>query len=233
MTKAERLLEIIRILHNRKYAVTAKELSLTFGISMRSIYRDIISLQQQGIPVDGEAGVGYILRNGYTLPPLMFTIDEIEALVAGTKWIISTGDTTLAESAKNAMQKIKDIVPLTLKDTIHETPILIGYKKRPRIEKELIQAIHDSIKKNEKLAINYLDGLNAESERVVWPIALGYFDHTVVLAAWCELRKAFRHFRVDRVTKWLRTYEKYPRMHAQLFKEWQYDQNIENSSLDF
>jgi len=232
MTKTERLLEIIRVLHKRKYAVTAKELSLEFGISLRSVYRDIFSLQQQGIPVDGEAGVGYILRKGYTLPPLMFTVDEIEALVIGAKWILSTGDIALATSTKEAIQKIKDIIPPALQNTINETPLLIGYKNQPNIEKELTQAIHDSIRKNEKLKITYSGEDNKENERIIWPIALGYFDSTVVLAAWCELRKAFRHFRVDRVKNWSRTNEKYPLMQTLLYQKWLEEQNIENSSLD-
>lgn len=232
MKKAERLLEIIRILHKRKYAVTARELSSEFGISLRSVYRDISSLQLQGIPIDGETGVGYMLRKGYTLPPLMFTIDEIEAIVAGVKWVLSTGDTTLATSAKEAIQKIKDTIPPALQNTINEAPLLIGYKRQQKIGKGLTQAIHDSIRKNEKLIITYSDELNKESERIIWPIALGYFDSTVVLAAWCELRKAFRHFRVDRVKKWSRTHEKYPLMHALLYKKWQKEKNIESSSID-
>lgn len=232
MTKTERLLEIIRILHKRKYAVTAKELSLEFGISLRSVYRDIFSLQQQGIPIDGEAGVGYILRNGYTLPPLMFTIDEIEALVTGAQWIMSTGDVALATSAQEAIHKISDIIPSAFRNAINETPLLIAYKNKPIIDKELSKAIHEAIRSNEKLNITYLNEDHRENERIIWPIALGYFDHAIVLAAWCELRNSFRHFRVDRVKKWSLTHEKYPKLHTLLYREWLVEQNIEKSSLD-
>ncbi len=229
MTKSERLLEIIRILHERRYAVTAQELAVEFGISLRSVYRDIASLQKQGIPVDGEAGVGYLLRNGYTLPPLMFTVDELEALAIGAKWVLSTGDGAVEKAATDAIRKIRDAVPPSLRRSIDEAPLMVGYRNAPKIDRTLARAVHEAIRKNLKLHIAYQGGANDERERTVWPIALGYFESAVILAAWCELRGAFRHFRVDRIRTWRTTKEAYPVARTVLYRAWLDDQRIEDA----
>jgi predicted DNA-binding transcriptional regulator YafY len=231
MTKSERLLEIIRILHKRKYAVTAKKLSEEFGVSIRTVYRDILSLQYQGIPIDGEAGVGYLLGKDYTLPPLMLTIDEVEALVVGAKWVVSTGDATLAESAVEAIRKIKDVLPPTLRRALTETPLVIGHKTRSNIDTRLSKTIHDAMRREQKLRIRYVDKNGDETDRVIWPIALGFFDDGAVIAAWCELRNSFRHFRIDRIRAWSLSRDRYPGTHRLLYERWLDDQDMEDTDL--
>lgn len=226
MTRTERLLEIIEILRRSKFAVTANELSKRFEISIRSVYRDISILQSQGVPIEGGTGVGYILRKGYTLPPLMFTIDEIEALILGIKWVSVSTDENLSMASKNALMKISTIIPEALRNKYTTTSILINNRYKPVIDNQLITIIRTAIKENWKMQIQYTNHQAIQSTRTIWPIAIGFFENAQIIAGWCEKRSAFRHFRTDRIIKCVLIKEKYPISQKMLFAKWKESEKI-------
>ena len=196
------------------------------NVSIRTIYRDIQTLQQQGADIDGEPGVGYILRPGFMLPPLMFSEEEIEALVLGGRWVARRGDERLSVAAKNAITKIAAVLPDDLKNILEASTLLAGGENLAFGEVELANIRH-AIRVEHKLVIKYLDLKDCETVRTVWPFAIGYFNDVNVLVGWCELREDFRHFRTDRLLSVTSLEEKYPRRRTVLFKEWRDKQKID------
>lgn len=193
---------------------------------MRTLYRDIATLQQQGAEIVGEAGVGYVLRPGFMLPPLMFSQQEIEALVLGMRWVGRRGDSQLAGAANNALAKIADVLPATLRDELEASTLLIGPMDLVKVADETLVLIRDVIRQERKLAVDYCDREGNVSERILWPFALGYFEQTRMLVAWCELRQSFRHFRLDRIHRATLLEQRYPRGRRMLMKEWHKAQGI-------
>src|SRR5262249_1137092 len=176
-------------------AVLAEEL----GVSLRTIYRDIQTLIGQGATIDGEAGVGFVLRPGFVLPPLMFSDEELEALMLGSRLLAQRADKPLADAARNAITKIAAVLPGDLRDSIDSTGLLAGPGPRPPPD-----------------PIDLASTLGADRG----PNALGFFDRVRMLAAWCELRQDFRHFRTDRITSLRATDQRFPRRRRALMKEW-------------
>ena len=200
-------------------------LAAELGVSLRTLYRDIGALQAQGAGIDGEAGVGYILRPGFMLPPLMFSEDEIEALVLGSRWVADRGDARLGAAARNALAKIAAVLPADLRDELDASALLVGPGAAIAAgDAEL--AIREAIRGERKLAIAYLDRDAVETRRTIWPFALGFFDRARVVVAWCELRHAFRHFRTDRIAALTATGSRYPRRRQALLKEWRENEGI-------
>lgn len=219
MSRAARLLDLIQALRQHRRPVTGQVLADTLGVSIRTLYRDIATLQAQGAHIQGEPGLGYVLRPGFMLPPLMFSEDEIEALVLGSRWVADRGDSRLAEAARIALAKIAAVLPADLRDDLDASALLVG---PGWVEPEAIDLgiIRKAIRGERKLGISYRNESGAQSQRVIWPFALGFFERVRIVVAWCELRRGFRNFRADRILAWEETAERYPRRRQVLLKEW-------------
>jgi predicted DNA-binding transcriptional regulator YafY len=220
LSRAERLLDLIQLLRRHRYPVSGAALAAELGISLRTLYRDIGSLQAQGARIDGEAGLGYILRPGFTLPPLMFPEDEIEALVLGARWVAGRADTQLGHAARNALARIAAVLPADLRDDLDASALLVGPGETIASGDVELALIRRAIRSERKLAITYRDLQETGTERTIWPFALAFFDRVRVVVAWCELRQAFRHFRADRIVALTPSETRYPRRRQALLKEW-------------
>lgn len=200
MRRADRLFEIVQHLRRASGPVTARQLGDALEVVPRTIYRDIATLQGSRVPIDGEAGIGYILRPGYDLPPLMFDSGEIEAIVLGVRMVVRRGDTALAQSAANVLAKVSTILPDKLAQQMGQTALYVpptGHEiSRPEPEAGKLRA---AIRQSLKVRIAYTDASGALTERIIWPLGLAYFVEATLIMSWCELREAFRAFRVDRV----------------------------------
>ncbi len=226
MSRAERLLDLIQILRRHRNPVSGHALAQELAISLRTLYRDIASLQAQGARIDGEPGIGYLLRPGFMLPPLMFSEDEIEALVLGSRWVAKRGDSRLAVAAQDALAKIAAVLPPDLRDDLEASTLLVGPGAAIAAGDAELTSIRQAIRAERKLDITYRDRTDAESRRRIWPFAIGFFERARIVAAWCELRRGFRHFRTDRITAIAPTDVRYPRRRHALLKEWRQAEGI-------
>ncbi|MXN51327.1 HTH domain-containing protein [Shinella sp. AETb1-6] len=205
MRKASRLFEIIQILRLARLPVTAAEIAARLEVTVRSIYRDIAALQAMRVPVEGERGIGYILRPGFDLPPLMFSIEETEAIVLALALLERTGDTELKAAAGRVADKIAGAVPPPLRHTL-SARALHAWGSVPRQPEGIdLATVRRAIRDEEKLSIDYRDEYARATERIIRPIALIYYSETANIVAWCELRQAIRNFRADRVKACERT----------------------------
>jgi predicted DNA-binding transcriptional regulator YafY len=219
MARSERLLTLLQTLRRYRRPVSGAVLAEETGVSLRTLYRDIASLQSQGALIEGEAGIGYVLRPGFMLPPMMFSEDEIEALVLGSRWVARAAEPRLAAAGADAMAKIAAVLPDDMRQEVDSATLLVGPRRRGE-DKADLSAIRKAIRSERILEINYSDERGAVSIRRVWPFALGYFEHVRVMVAWCELRNDFRHFRTDRIIDMAQQEVRYPRRRAVLLKEW-------------
>ncbi|WP_207460497.1 HTH domain-containing protein [Azospirillum sp. SYSU D00513] len=226
MSRAERLLDLIQILRRHRRPVSGRVLADELGISLRTLYRDIAVLQTQGARIEGEAGVGYVLQPGFVLPPLMFSEEEIEALVLGSRWVAMRGDERLGAAARDALAKIAAVLPADLRDDLEGSALLAGPGEAIAAADTKEPLIRKAIRTECKIDITYRDSDAAESRRVIWPFALGFFDKVRVVVAWCELRQAVRHFRTDRILALTPTETRYPRRRQALLKAWREAENI-------
>lgn len=220
MSRTQRLLDLIQILRSHRYPVTGAQLAADLDISLRTLYRDIATLQEQGASIAGEPGLGYVLKPGFMLPPLMFSEDEIEALVLGSRWVADRGDERLAFAARNALQKIAAVLPPDLRESLDTTTLLAGSDDNRADIDTALPLLRAAIRNEHKIHLNYRDGKGQASQRMIWPFALGYFEHVRVLIAWCELRQEIRHFRSDRIVSFEVYPQRYPRRRQTLLKEW-------------
>lgn len=198
MRRADRLFQIVQYLRGGRL-VTARRLAERLEVSERTIYRDIADLQSTGVPIDGEAGVGYILREGFDLPPLMFTRDEIVALVAGARLVRAWGGASMARAAEEALIKIESVVPADDRQRLRRTEIHAISMNITADEREMIDRVQKAADLNTVLSIRYRDAEGTESERDVRPLGLWFWGKVWTLVAWCELREDFRAFRTDRI----------------------------------
>jgi predicted DNA-binding transcriptional regulator YafY len=220
MSRASRLLDLLQLLRRHRQPVSGQTLASELGISLRSLYRDIETLRGQGAHIEGEAGLGYVLRPGMMLPPLMFTPEEMEAILLGSKWVAQRADARLGEAAEHALAKIRAVLPADLAETLDSGGLLVG-KGAPIIAGTIdLGLIREALRKERKLMISYADGAGKATDRTVWPVALGFFDQVRMLAAWCELRLDYRHFRIDRIRTAELLDERPPRRRRVMFKEW-------------
>lgn len=201
MSRSERLLELLQLLRTYKKPVSAQILADKLGVSVRSIYRDIETLNAQGATIQGEAGIGYVLKDGYMLPPLMFTQDEIEALVLGSRWVKAYGDDALMDSARKALSKIRAVSSQAIQHDIDTHTLFVPPTHDQNLSGTLPFAsdIRSAIRDQKKVCIRYEDLKGDISDRDICPFALAFFGTNQVVAAWCELRQDYRHFRVDRI----------------------------------
>ncbi len=199
MRKASRLFEIIQILRLSTRPVTAAEIGERLEVTVRSIYRDISALQAMRVPIEGGRGIGYILRPGFDLPPLMFSIEETEAIVLALALLERTGDDELKMAAKRVNQKIAGAMPAPLRQTLQTKALHAWGTIAPPPSGLDLALVRRAIRDERKLLIDYRDEFGRATERTVRPLALIYYSATAVMVGWCELRTAIRNFRADRV----------------------------------
>lgn len=220
MSRTERLLDLLQILRRHRSPILGAALAAELGISLRTLYRDIATLRGQGAGIEGEPGIGYLLRPGFTLPPLMFSIEELEALVLGSRWVaLRSDDRGLAAAGRDALAKIAAVLPDNLRREVEAATLLVG-PATPHIDRVDTGVVREAIRREHKLEISYRDGDGRRTTRTIWPFAIGFFERARVVVAWCESRRGFRHFRLDRVTKLEVTPARYPRGRAALLAEW-------------
>lgn len=200
MRRADRLFQIVQQLRGRRLT-TARHLADKLGVSERTIYRDIRDLTLSGVPIEGEAGVGYVLRRGFDIPPLMFDRDEIEALVVGARMVQAWGGVKLAEAAREALVKIETALPADLKREINRSRLFaLDVRSGPALQAALDQ-VRQGINERHKIVCSYRREDGQASRRVLQPLGLYFWGSVWTLAAWCELRQDFRSFRVDRMSE--------------------------------
>ena len=221
MSRATRLLCLLQALRRHSRPVTASALAAELEVSERTLYRDVAALIAEGAPIYGEAGVGYVLRPGLFLPPLMFNEDEIEAVVLGLRYVNQRGDVVLTHAAAEALAKIKAILP-TSSNQILETPTALPGPSFHSFPENVIDItiLRTAIYTRTKIHISYLDADGNYSDRTVWPIALGFMNYSRVLVAKCELRQDYRTFRTDRILKVENLKVCYPEHRNTLLQEW-------------
>lgn len=217
MSRSERLLDLLQTLRRHRAPVTGQALAAELGVSLRTLYRDIATLQGQGADIVGEAGVGYVLRPGFLLPPLMFTEEEVDALVLGARWVARRGDPPVAAAAEDLLAKVAAILPPARREELEASGLLVGPSGADAAD---MTPIRRAIRRERKVRIGYRDLSEAESVRVIWPIALTHFEWARVVVAWCELRGDFRHFRADRIATIEPLEDRPPRRRAVLLREW-------------
>jgi len=199
MRRADRLFQIIQILRRSTRPVTAAALGQELEVSKRTVYRDVADLIGQRVPIEGEAGLGYLIAPDYDMPPLMLTPDELEAVTLGAQWVAGRSDKALSNAARDVIAKIAAVVPERLRSFIVESSV--GVKPTVAEPAEGVDPSHlrSAIRESRKLRLRYRSEAGEETERTVWPVILGYAETTRMLIAWCELRQGFRHFRTDRI----------------------------------
>jgi predicted DNA-binding transcriptional regulator YafY len=199
MRRADRLFQIIQGLHHDR-AVTARQLAQNLGVSERTIYRDIQDLSLSGIPITGEAGLGYRLMKGFRLSPLMFTEEELAALLLGARMVQTWTDKSLARAAHQAMAKIEHVIPEQLKPELERQEIMVPSFPFSVTVADELGALRAAIKQKRKVRFDYQREDGESSSRTVHPLGLFYWGKVWTLAAWCELRDSFRNFRLDRMS---------------------------------
>jgi len=224
MSRAARLLNLLQILRRHRYPVTGDSLAQELDVSLRTLYRDIDALRAQGADIEAEAGVGFLLRPGFMLPPLMLSHDEIEAIALGVKWVAGRTDTSISTAAVNALAKIHAVLPEDMRDSLQSTGLMV-----PPVGKEAqvtafedghLKLIRQALKAERKLVMDYCDVNEVQTERIVWPVALGFYERARLMVGWCELRQDFRHFRSDRIRGLEVASERYPTRRMTLLRQW-------------
>ncbi len=227
MGRAERLLALLELLRRHRRPVRGELLAGQLGISLRTLYRDIAALQAQGATIEGEAGVGYLLRPGHSLPPLMFGVEEIEALALGVRWVAQrSADPILGVAARQALARIRAVLPTALRHELDHNPLLVPPVEQTAGDPRWPSLLRQALRQQRCIRVGYCDGQGRFSERELWPFALGFFEQSRVLSAWCELRQDYRHFRLDRLQTLELLDRSYPRPRQALLAEWRAREGI-------
>ncbi|MEM7426640.1 MAG: YafY family protein [Pseudomonadota bacterium] len=220
MRRADRLMQIIQILRRESRPVTAAAVAEELEVTPRTIYRDMVSLQANNVPVIGEAGVGYVLGQGFDLPPLMFSANELEALMLGARMVEARGDAELIRAARDAIAKIGTVVPQDLRPLLLEAPLYASDSAVQEVDKVDVAPLREAIRQCVKVSLKYTDEKGSDTERVIWPLAIGYMVTVRMVIAWCELRQDFRNFRTDRISQLIVSGERYPARRNVLLADW-------------
>lgn len=231
MSRSERLLQLLQALRRHRRPVSGKVLSEETGVSLRTLYRDIASLQAQGAAIEGERGVGYVLKPGFLLPPLMFSAEEIEALVLGTRWVAGRADRTLADAAMGAMAKIGAVLPAHLRNEPEASSLWVAAVAAPPDTSVEFELLRKTMRSERKLRLAYRDAGGGMSHRTVWPFALAFFEQSRVLMCWCELRQDFRNFRTDRIAEAEPLEARYPQRRQALLKAWRLSDHVAGRTI--
>jgi len=227
MSRTQRLLALIQALRRHRHPVSGRRLAEEMSVSLRTMYRDIQTLIDQGVPIEGERGMGYIMRPGFLLPPLMFRDEEIEALVLGSRWVAQQTDESLACAAQDALAKIMTVLPDKLRERMENSDLFPITSVARALDTIQAKVLREAIRLELKLRIVYRDERERETTRVIWPMAMAFFERSRMLVAWCELRNDFRHFRTDRILSATLTQEALPRRRRLLLREWRAQQGLD------
>ena len=220
-SRAARLLQLLEHLRTYRHPVAGAQLAQAQGVSLRTLYRDIATLREQGAQIEGEPGVGYVLRPGFTLPPLMFSADELEALVLGARWVAGhAADPELARAARDAVQRIGAVLPPELRLAVETSGLFVPARAHAPSPAPWLPVLRRAIRDEHALLLHYRDEGGAVTQRRIWPFAMAFFDHARLIAAWCELRQDFRHFRADRVVDLADSGTRYPERRHALIRRW-------------
>lgn len=222
MKKADRLFSLVQLLQGRRTAMPAHVIATEMRVSLRTVYRDIADLVRSGTQIDGEAGVGYVLHKQAYVPPLMFSANEVLALLVGSRMVQATTDPELGQAARAAEQKIRAVLSDVLKAQADQQPYRI-----PKLEKDAhLRALHGVIRgaceSKTKLQLLYGDEAQQVTQRTVWPLSLMGLNGIWLLLAWCEMRQDYRNFRFDRmqsVAALQQTFETTPTIQAEHYFE--------------
>ena len=233
MSRSQRLFDLLQLLRCHKYPVSADHLAKELNVSTRTIYRDIVTLQAQSAEIDGEAGVGYQLKPTFTLPPMMFSTEELEALRLGAEWVAKQANGEFSESARNAIAKISAVLPADHKAKRSEDIVRVASIIEVAELTIDLSDIKFAIKQQNKAEIHYTDAKAKISSRIVWPMLIGLFEQQYVLVAWCETRSAYRNFRLDRITEWTILEQKYQHARHDLIKDWQNMEGIADKVIRY
>ena len=220
MRRADRLFDIIRILRAARRPVTAAALAEQLEVTPRTVYRDVATLQARRVPIEGAAGLGYVLRPGFDLPPLMFTAEELDAVALGARLVRRTRDAKLQAAADSVLTKVLAALPEALRGQLTEPRLYVSDGDTPPAEGLDQAAARRAIRETRKMRIAYVDGSGARSERVIWPIAMAYYVDVTLVGAWCELRTDFRNFRVDRIASAQVLDERFSADNGRLLNAW-------------
>jgi len=207
--RADRLFQIAQYLRGRRLT-TAAQLAGWLGVSLRTIYRDVQDLSLSGVPIEGEAGIGYRLRAGFDLPPLMFDYHEIEALVAGARMVQAWSSPQLARAAELALAKIAAALPEARRIDLQRTRLFALRSDRAPHAGDVLDTLRHAIPARKTMLLDYRDEQDRASTRTVWPLGLYFWGSTWTLAAWCELREDFRNFRLDRIVRAVSSERQFP-----------------------
>jgi predicted DNA-binding transcriptional regulator YafY len=219
MSRSHRLFDLLQELRRRRGTVSGGALARELDVSLRTIRRDIATLQAMGADIDGEPGVGYILRPGFVLPPLSFTEEDIQALVVGAQWVSRQTDEVLARAVQNALAKIHGVLSPDMRRALDDSALFVSRGRATASGVDLAR-VRQALREQGKMRITYADEDDAPKERTLWPIMLGFIENQRFIAGWCELTSDFRLFRTDRIVKVDFLEERYGRSRRQLVKEW-------------
>jgi predicted DNA-binding transcriptional regulator YafY len=220
MRRSDRLFDIIQRLRTAAQPTTAAQLADELEVTPRTVYRDIATLQARRVPIEGAAGIGYVLRKGFDLPPLMFTIDEVEAIAVGARMVQRLKDPALQAAADAVLAKVSVVVPERLRPHIADAPVYVSPGMAVEAEGADLGEIRAAIRDSAKLYISYVDQQGRRTNRTIWPIAMAYYVDVTLVGAWCELRADYRNFRVERIRSSKVLDERFDQDGGRLFREW-------------
>jgi predicted DNA-binding transcriptional regulator YafY len=221
MNRTERLLSLLQLLRGYRYPVSGERLAERLGVSIRTLYRDIATLQSQGAEIEGEAGVGYVLKPTFFLPPLMFTQTEIESVLLGMRWVLQYGDAPLSTAATHALNKITDVLPSSIKKSMNAFSLRVGPPASETLAQENLSELRDCIAQQRKIKIDYKSDDKTKKEQILWPFTIGYFTDKRILVAWSEKQKNYQYFNTSKIVSLKILDESYPVPKENLFREWQ------------
>jgi len=220
MRRADRLFDIIQRLRTAPGPTTAAALAEELEVTVRTVYRDVATLQARRVPIEGAPGIGYMLRRGFDLPPLMFTTEEIEAIAVGARLVARTGDPALQSAADSVLSKVTVVLPEALRAQLAQPLVFVSPSGAPIAEQVDLATVRQAIRDERKLHIDYADETGARTRRTIWPIAVAYYVQATLIGAWCELRRDYRHFRTDRIAALRVLDARYPSDNGRLMAEW-------------
>ncbi len=220
MRRADRLFDIIQKLRTAVHPLTAAAMAAGLEVTVRTIYRDIAALQASRVPIEGAAGIGYVLRRGFDLPPLMFTADEIDAIAVGARHVRRLRDPKLQQAAESVLAKVTAVVPEMLRPYLAAPPFYVSEGGAAPITGVDLSEVRGAIHQARKMSIDYADEQGRQTRRTIWPIAMAYYVDVSLIGAWCELRNDFRSFRVDRISSSRVLDEHFSPDHGRLAAAW-------------
>ena len=220
MRRADRLFDVIQVLRTARKPVTAATLAAELEVTVRTVYRDVATLQARRVPIEGAPGLGYVLRKGFDLPPLMFTVDEIEAVTVGARMVQRLRDPELQAAARRVLDKVTVVLPESLRGHVADAPFYVSQGEAATPRGVDMAEVRSAIRDRRKLRIAYVDEKRRRTRRTVWPLAMAYYVDVTLVGAWCELRKDLRNFRVERIAASRVLAERFQDHNGRLLAQW-------------